>query len=61
MSWTSERADESLILNVSSLDRNNGKVKVIPEEEDKRRTLFWELLCLDTRLVSCVISMWTVP
>lgn len=32
------------------LHRNSGKAKVIPEEVDKRRTLFWELLHLDARL-----------
>lgn len=35
-----------------SADRNSGKSKVIPEEVDKRKTLFWELLYLDARLVS---------
>ena len=34
------------------VDRNGGKSKVIPEEVDKRRSLFWELLYLDARLVS---------
>lgn len=33
-------------------DCNGGKSKVIPEEVDKRRSLFWELLYLDARLVS---------
>ncbi len=33
------------------LDRDGSKLKVIPEEEDKRRFLFWELLNLDCRLV----------
>ena len=33
-------------------DRNGGKSKVIPEEVEKRRSLFWELLYLDARLVS---------
>ncbi|KAJ3551627.1 hypothetical protein NP233_g13045 [Leucocoprinus birnbaumii] len=32
------------------LHRSGGKSKVIPEEVDKRRTLFWELLYLDARL-----------
>ncbi|KAJ2931857.1 hypothetical protein H1R20_g5235, partial [Candolleomyces eurysporus] len=32
------------------LHRNTGKVKVIPEEVEKRRFLFWELLSLDARL-----------
>lgn len=32
-------------------DRNGGKSKVIPEEVEKRRSLFWELLYLDARLV----------
>ncbi|KAF9005440.1 hypothetical protein BDQ17DRAFT_1240026 [Cyathus striatus] len=31
-------------------DRNGGKSKVIPEEVEKRRSLFWELLYLDARL-----------
>lgn len=39
-----------------SLDRNGGKSKVIPEEVEKRRSLFWELLYLDARLVSPVIK-----
>ena len=34
------------------LDRNGEKSKVIPEEVEKRRSLFWELLYLDARLVS---------
>lgn len=32
-------------------DRNEGKSKVIPEEVEKRRALFWELVYLDARLV----------
>ncbi|KAF8895146.1 fungal-specific transcription factor domain-containing protein [Infundibulicybe gibba] len=32
------------------LHRNGGKAKVIPEEIEKRRSLFWELLYLDARL-----------
>ncbi|KAJ3976866.1 fungal-specific transcription factor domain-containing protein [Lentinula raphanica] len=32
------------------LHRNGVKSKVIPEEEENRRSLFWELLCLDSRL-----------
>ncbi|KAF8904123.1 fungal-specific transcription factor domain-containing protein [Gymnopilus junonius] len=32
------------------LHRNGGKSKVIPEEVEKRRSLFWELLYLDARL-----------
>jgi hypothetical protein len=32
------------------IDRNGGKSKVIPEELEKRRSLFWELLYLDARL-----------
>ncbi|KXN83105.1 hypothetical protein AN958_01776 [Leucoagaricus sp. SymC.cos] len=32
------------------LHRNGGKSKVIPEEVEKRRVLFWELLYLDARL-----------
>ncbi|KAJ3504637.1 hypothetical protein NLJ89_g7836 [Agrocybe chaxingu] len=32
------------------LHRNGGKSKVIPEELEKRRSLFWELLYLDARL-----------
>lgn len=45
-----------------SVDRNSGKSKVIPEEVEKRRSLFWELLYLDARLVclqlliSCVAA-----
>ncbi|KAF8158548.1 hypothetical protein B0H34DRAFT_783008 [Crassisporium funariophilum] len=33
-----------------SVNRNGGKSKVIPEEIEKRRSLFWELLYLDARL-----------
>lgn len=33
-------------------DRNGSKGKIIPEEVEKRRSLFWELLYLDARLVS---------
>ncbi|KDR82362.1 hypothetical protein GALMADRAFT_58437 [Galerina marginata CBS 339.88] len=33
-----------------SVHRNSGKSKVIPEEVEKRRSLFWELLYLDARL-----------
>jgi len=33
-------------------DRNGGNAKIIPEEVEKRRSLFWELLYLDARLVS---------
>ncbi|KAJ4493213.1 fungal-specific transcription factor domain-containing protein [Lentinula lateritia] len=32
------------------LHRNGVKSKVIPEEVENRRSLFWELLCLDSRL-----------
>ncbi|KAF8628808.1 hypothetical protein AX15_003703 [Amanita polypyramis BW_CC] len=32
------------------LHRNGNKAKVIPEEVEKRRSLFWELLYLDARL-----------
>ncbi|EFI27225.1 hypothetical protein CC1G_15053 [Coprinopsis cinerea okayama7 len=32
------------------LHRNGGKSKVIPEEVEKRRALFWELMYLDARL-----------
>ena len=35
-----------------AIDRNHGAAKVIPEEVEKRRSLFWELLYLDARLVS---------
>jgi len=47
------------------VDRNVA-AKVIPEEVEKRRSLFWELLYLDARLVSFpkmpadVIADWTV-
>ena len=37
---------------ITYLDRNGEKSKVIPEEVEKRRSLFWELLYLDARLVS---------
>ncbi|THV03887.1 hypothetical protein K435DRAFT_650368 [Dendrothele bispora CBS 962.96] len=33
-----------------SVHRNGGKSKVIPEEVEKRRSLYWELLYLDARL-----------
>ncbi|KAF5330260.1 hypothetical protein D9758_014460 [Tetrapyrgos nigripes] len=33
-----------------SLDRNGTKAKVIPEEVERRRSLYWELLYLDARL-----------
>ncbi|XP_006462394.1 hypothetical protein AGABI2DRAFT_223664 [Agaricus bisporus var. bisporus H97] len=33
-----------------SVNRGGGKSKVIPEEVEKRRALFWELLYLDARL-----------
>lgn len=40
------------------LHRNSaGGVKGIPEEVEKRRSLFWELLYLDARLV-CTPSPW---
>lgn len=35
-------------------DRNGGNSKVIPEEVEKRRSLFWELLYLDARLVRLI-------
>lgn len=35
----------------SSLDRDGNRWKVIPEESQRRRMLFWELLNLDARLV----------
>ena len=41
-----------LVLYINLLDRNGEKSKVIPEEVEKRRSLFWELLYLDARLVS---------
>ena len=44
---------------VTCLDRNGNKAKVIPEEAEKRRALFWELLYLDARLVS-LIALWPV-
>jgi hypothetical protein len=36
---------------ILSLDRDVVRTKVIPEEIEKRRALFWELLHLDARLV----------
>jgi hypothetical protein len=43
-----------------SLDRDGNRWKVIPEESQRRRMLFWELLNLDARLV-CATSFFAVP
>ncbi|KAF8895147.1 hypothetical protein BD779DRAFT_1608834 [Infundibulicybe gibba] len=44
------RANISTMLNFFSTDRDGSRVKVIPEEHEKRRAVFWELLNLDSRM-----------
>ena len=39
-----------------SSDRDGGKSKVIPEEVEKRRAIFWEIMYLDARLVRLLLS-----
>ena len=41
-------------------DRDGNRWKVIPEESQRRRMLFWELLNLDARLV-CTTSFFALP
>lgn len=47
-----------MILNLFFADRDGSRLKVIPEEYEKRRTLFWELMNLDCRIVSRFLSWW---
>jgi hypothetical protein len=42
---------EVLPILIGITDRDSVKSKVIPEEVEKRRALFWELMYLDARLV----------
>lgn len=63
-SWVSVRdptivATSQVRLPPCSLDRDGNRWKVIPEESQRRRTLFWELLNLDARLV-CVTSFFAL-
>ena len=37
------------------LDRDGVRSKLIPEEADKRRTLFWDLVGAEARLVSTAL------
>lgn len=49
-------------LTSSLLDRDNSRLKMIPEEYEKRKAIFWELLNLDCRMVGDdPISSHTVP
>ncbi len=34
-------------------DRDKPRLKTIPEEDEKRRAVFWELLNMDCRMVRC--------
>ena len=36
------------------LDRDAPRMKGIPEEHEKRRSVFWELLNMDCRMVCCI-------
>jgi hypothetical protein len=38
------------------IDRDAPRMKGIPEEHEKRRSVFWELLNMDCRMV-CIIPM----
>ena len=37
----------------SPADRNKPRLKTIPDEDEKRRTMFWELVNMDCRIVCC--------
>ena len=50
--WVFPRFQMAISDGYRLLDRNGGNAKIIPEEVEKRRSLFWELLYLDARLVS---------
>ncbi|KAF9071213.1 hypothetical protein BDP27DRAFT_1219369 [Rhodocollybia butyracea] len=53
--WAIMGLATKLAQSVSNLLYRNGvKSKVIPEEVENRRSLFWELLCLDSRLALSV-------
>lgn len=51
-SYVIETATYDLIHWTDEADREGSRIKRIPEEDEKRRFIFWELLNLDCRMVS---------
>ena len=45
------------MISLSQIDRDAPRMKGIPEEHEKRRSVFWELLNMDCRMV-CMTVRW---
>ena len=45
------KLNQRLILSNCQIDRDAPRMKGIPEEHEKRRSVFWELLNMDCRMV----------